>query len=536
MSNCGLNNVITFDELFNIDSIDMNVYDICGNIIDKSNIQYSYSNDSINWSCYVNYDTFLCNIKDIKSDIYVRLKLQGSPAKIENQSTPINFYSNIDNGFTFNVSDDSNLYNPYNNLTNVLQLQDTLSNSVVNMFGIACYYFKLSPNAGSKDLTFKEYTLMGVESVKQIKIVVQDGTMPSSKPEFTDFGLDFQPEFMVEISKSMFATAFGTKAQPMEGDFIYVPMMKRMWMVNGAYEEKNENLMWQATTFRVMLVKYQEKGSVDLAETEELVNTLVKNKYEDLFDDETMITGSGEESVTENIAEHDNLYPIFKTDATRQYANCKLVNFDENNSTTYYRGTIISDRYYSFMTQTMNTKTIVYQRKFCGDCISISFIVRPESYTYKEGIILYIGDNIKLMFDQEYNYTTLYLNVNKNLSIKLNNNQTYFVFLRWSKALNIAELSAALYTYNQNIPIYKVNNNHYYYDIDNLQTCTIPYDIELSVLNKEPICLGMIYGKITNIKVFSVYIDNITELLQMYPTHNELIINDTCRQFITLNI
>ena len=68
MSNCGLSNVITFDELFNIDSIDMNVYDICGNIIDKSNIQYSYSNDSINWSCYVNYDTFLCNIKDIKSE------------------------------------------------------------------------------------------------------------------------------------------------------------------------------------------------------------------------------------------------------------------------------------------------------------------------------------------------------------------------------------------------------------------------------------------------------------------------------------
>ena len=83
----------------------------------------------------------------------------------------------------------------------------------------------------------------------------------------------------------MFATAFGITAQPMEGDLIYIPMMKRMWMVNEAYEEKNGSLMWNNTTFKLALVKYQEKGSVDLGDFDSTIDSLVKTKYEDLFGD-----------------------------------------------------------------------------------------------------------------------------------------------------------------------------------------------------------------------------------------------------------
>ena len=107
---------------------------------------------------------------------------------------------------------------------------------------------------------------MGVEAVKQIKLMVQDGMMPSSKPEFSEFGFDFSTDWETEISKSVFASAFGNTAKPMEGDLIYIPMMKRMWMVNGAYEEKNEGFMWQSSTFKVALVKYEDKGSVDLGD------------------------------------------------------------------------------------------------------------------------------------------------------------------------------------------------------------------------------------------------------------------------------
>ena len=34
---------------------------------------------------------------------------------------------------------------------------------------------------------------------------------------------------------------------------------------------------------------------------------------------------------------------------------------------------------------------------------------------------------------------------------------------------------------------------------------------------------------------FSIYNDNISELLQMYPTHQHLLINDTARLIVGLN-
>ena len=54
---------------------------------------------------------------------------------------------------------------------------------------------------------------MNVDSVKQIKMVIQDGVMPSSKPEFADWGMDFQNDWEPEITKQSFATAFGKKSK-----------------------------------------------------------------------------------------------------------------------------------------------------------------------------------------------------------------------------------------------------------------------------------------------------------------------------------
>ena len=42
-------------------------------------------------------------------------------------------------------------------------------------------------------------------------------------------------------------------------------------------------------------------------------------------------------------------------------------------------------------------------------------------------------------------------------------------------------------------------------------------------------------GNLTNIKVFDVYDDNMSELLQMYPTHQHLKINDTARPLYGLS-
>lgn len=514
------------------DISNITVYGGC-DAYDMKSLEWSYSVDNVCWSCFMSYDEVLSNIVELTSDYFIRIKINGIICKVQIDGVDTNDYSTaLVPGFNFNNETSSNTYNPYANMEGALALQQNLADTVSEIVGIPIYYFKLSPNVNSKDITFKEYTLMDVESVKQIKMVIQDGTMPSSKPEFAEWGLEFQNDWEPEISKSSFATAFGNTAQPLEGDLIYVPMMKRMWMVNGAYEEKNGNLMWQATTFKVMLSKYQEKGSVDLGDTESLVNSFVKNKYEDLFGEDNNGTLSANEPTLESPKyAANNLYSVFESDAVRKYITCDTVDIIPNN--IYYRGTLISDSKYAFNRNDLESK-LIYQTQFCGDEYSISFIINPQIVEIYNGKLISIG-NISIMVEQGLHKTKLYLNVKKEVQIEVNNNDNYLCVLRFSKCMNLVDFMAYLYTYNENIPIYKLQNNHYLFDMDNPVSKYVgKYDIELSIPEKSDVILHNYYGTITNFKLFDIYDDQLRDMLQMYPNNQHLLINDTARKLVGL--
>ena len=509
------------------------ILDECSNPYDNENLEFAYSLDSVCWSCYMDYMTFITNTLNLGTDFYIRVKVSGEVSNVLLNGNPFYDYStSIATGFKFSycsnlTSSNSNQYNPYINMECAIALQQQLTEMVACTVGIPCYYFKLAPNTGSKDITFKEYALMDVDSVKQIKLIIQDNQMPSSKPEFNDWGLDWQSDWQTEISKGMFATAFGPTAQPQEGDLIYIPMMKRMWMVNEAYEEKKDAFMWNATTFTVTLVKYQEKDSVNLGDTEELVNSFVKNKYEDLFGDNENI-GSGEESVKAVLNNPENLYPVFETDSTRKYINTECLEFKETQ--TYFKGTMISEDIYDFNSYTKGN--IIYQRKYCGTEGTFSFIITPKSGNL-DSTLLSVG-NIKIKIKQRKDKTTLTLINIPNMSLDLIPNETYFVYLRFSRDMNTSEFFGAKYIH-ADIPIYKLQNHHYWYDIDNGERKVSSYSVEMTVDTKSDVILSSFEGSITNIKIYEIYVDSISEILQMYPTNSHLLINDTARKIVELN-
>jgi hypothetical protein len=306
-----------------------------------------------------------------------------------------------------------------------------------------------------------------------------------------------------------------------------------MWQVSGAYEEKKDALMWNATTFKVSLIKYEEKGNVDLGDLDDMVNSFVKNTYDDLFGDEDN-AGSGEESSDAPTGAFDNLFPVFKSDATRKYVTTSGINIFDNS--TYYKGTLISDAWYMF-NKLFNQQKIVYQKQYCGNDITICFVFKPLTLDLGEtfeGTILDLGP-LKINIYQDFSETIISVNKNKKLTLTLISGNTYFVFIRWSKELNISEIGAALYTYNQAIPIYKLQSGNYYYDIDNLQNVTSNWDMEFILDKKYDVILNNFVGNITNIKLFTIYNDNISEMLQQYPTNNTLLINDTARKLIGLD-
>ena len=530
MGSCNPTQIININ--FPINNVDqISILNECNEQYDKNSLLYSYSIDSVCWSCYMSYDNILKNTVDLDGDFYLRIKLNDIIGGVTDEDEATTDYTTqLSSDFQLTSCDtqSSNVYNPYANLDNAVNLQTQLTETVSCMFGIPVYYFKLKPDAESKDITFKEYALMNVDSVKQIKLIITDGVMPSSRPEFTDLGLEFQTDWETEISKVTFATAFGNNAQPTEGDLIYIPMMKRMWMVSQAYEEKNGSLMWNATTFKVMLVKYQEKGSVDLQDAEELVSSFVKNKYEDLFGDDNNSTYDSSEAALEAPVSASNaLYPVYESDSMRKYVTCDTVSFGD--ASTYFKGTLISDSNYTFLRNDIESK-IIYQQKYCGNSAAISFIIKPEVISYFKGTIAKVG-NCEIILKQEILESEIYTNIYEDNKITLVNGSTYFIVVRWDFNMNLFDMSAYLYTCPKNVPIYKLQSAHYYYDIDNpAEQISLKYSNELTDEIGHDVYISNFYGTITNFKVFDIYNDNISELLQIYPTHQHLMINDTARR------
>lgn len=503
-------------------------------LLNNEELDWSYSTDSVVWSCWMSYDKAGNNLFDLETDYFIRAKVNSPITKVIYDGIETNDYStSLAKCFDFdNVIQNPNQYNPYANTEYAMGLYQQLIETVNSVVGIPIYYFKLAPNVGSKDITFKEYTLMDVEAVKQIKLIINDNQMPSSKPEFSEWGFDFSTDWETEISKTMFASAFGVNAHPMEGDLVYIPMMKRMWMVNGSYEEKNEGFMWQTTTFKVALVKYQEKGSVDLGDTEDFINTLVANKYEDLFgNDENR--QSGQETVECPEYAAMPVYPVFESDAVRKYVSMSEGYFDLNakliSSPKYNKGIVIAENMYDW-TNVLNECIIAYQTPFIGTDGTLSFIITTGNKRC-EGKLFNIG-NIKINITVTPQKTIL--SVFELLELELDANTTYLVYIRWSKSMNLLEISAIHYTYPSNIPLYNLQNYHYKLDFNNIKTVVTKYNIELEQCEKKDVITYSFDGKITNIKVYDRYIDNVSELIQMYPTNQHLLINDTARKFVEL--
>ena len=514
------------------DPSDVRILDNCGNPYSLSQLLVSYSVDGICWSCWMSNEDAVQNTIDEISDFFIRFKVPGEITGVEVNGEPTTDYTtSLDSEFKLNsYCGNTNNYNPYANIEGALQLQQSLSDQVSCTVGIPIYYFKASGKEGSADMTFKEYALKSIESVKQIKMVVGDGQMPSSKPEFSELGLDWQTDWQTEIPKSMFATAFGQTAQPMEGDLIYVPLQKRMWMVNEAYDERNGSLMWQSTTWQVFLTKYQVDGSMDLNVHEDFVNDLVKNKYEDIFGQEEPLD-SGIESTDVTRTRVAGLYPVFQSDSTRKEMTCDTIDFQATQ--LFHRNTLVMDNCYKFNVSP-GESLVTYQRQYCGDELSISFILRAMSDNDYSGAILKIGHQEVRVTQALKKQTILSFTGLEGKHLTLDNGTWYFIAIRSSKSLRTIDMTAAPYTHPENIPLYKLTNYHYYFDVDNAQQAVGRWNIEMSMETPQQVSIGGLYGNISNIKVMDIYDDNMSELMQQYPTNAHLLINDTARNIFGL--
>lgn len=494
---------------------------------------FGWSSDGACWTNWVNYNTYLRLAKNVETDFYLRVLITDSVDKVFLNNMETKCYNMClydENPFLESLCNE-NLFNPYIGLDCALLLQQQLADSVICMLGIPIYYFKVSPQKETADYTFKEYVMHNVESVKQIKLMINaDGTMPSSKPQFTDLDFDWEVDWDVELSKTEFARAFGDTAFPKQRDFIYVPMMKRMWEVNSAYDEKNEGLLWHSTTWKLGLIKWNEKTNVEQGDFDKFIDNLVVNKYENVFaelEENEQSRTTATTQIERPTYTADTISNVFLQDAIRKSMSKDTISITEKQ---YNQGSIvIAKNIYSFNTP---DSLITYQKGYCGEDGTLIFLLNNtgiKQFEYKPIIsfgnicIETDGKNVK------FGDAIASLAKISNGSIS----EDYLVICRWSRKDFVQEIQAYPYIAPKDMPIYYVKPEMYKFDftiIDEQGVCEYAND-NITKKQKEVIVIGYPV-KLTNIKLYNKYLskeDALKEAVK-YTTKSECcVFNDVAR-------
>lgn len=532
---CAIRRIITLNTAFIYGPItiynDMNM-----NISEKC--LYSWSGDGVCWTNWVTYKDYHLIGPNIETDMYWRVMIMDTLKVVLIGDQPTTCYTvTLDNTNPFlqEFCGTETLFNPYANLDCALLMQQQVSDSIICMFGIPIYYFKVDPNAETADYTFKEYLIHNVVSVKQIRMMMPDGQMPSSKPVFMDDDFNWEVDWEVELSKTQFARAFGDNAFPSQRDIIYVPLMKRLWEVNSAWDEKQEAFMWRSTTWNLGLIKYNEKPNVQEGNFEELIQSFVDNtmfdtfgKYEDV--EQERISGTTQATDLGHLP--NNLYNITMQDAIRKEFTPSLTIGDKNFN---QRSTIIGHNVYKFNDGDM----VVYQRKPCTECGAVSIIL-SDRISYDPDITLFEMGNVKvgLHYNEEKNCgeitfgelsCPLYYEYDYEGGKQYSND--FLILIRWNRMNFTSDLTIFPYTHRTDVPEVKLKPTMWFFDFGHpICSLTGIYNNEYASISPVEMVLRGCKGlEVAGLKVFNEPID-LPELQNesiKYTTNNpKCIVND----------
>lgn len=521
MDSCPIRRIITFKEAVVYGPV---------RVVDESKIditttcRWSWSTDGVCWTSWVPYDQYCKIATTLDTDYFLRILIDRGLGGVyyNGQLTPC--YSicfEQSNVFLKEFCEDVNLFQPYQGLDCALLLQQQMADSIVCMFGIPIYYLRTAPDPESVDYTFKEWTLHNVMDVKQIKLMIQEGQMPSSNPRLTDFDFDWDIDWETELSKSQFAKAFGDNAFPKQRDLIYIPLMKRLWEVNSAYDEKQDGLLWRPTTWKLSLVKYNDKTNVDKGDFEDLIDTWMINRNNNDIEQNERESGlihSPRFAAT-------NLYNIFTEDAVRkQYTQgCMTV----QDKLYCHHNNVTARNIYRFNAE---EACVIYQNKICGDSGWLSFILETPVGINKnlDKEIIEFGElKIKIMSDNDGSMTLVW----DGMSAPLNPSSVYMVIIKWDNKNKTEDMMVYPYTHPADKPIYLLRPDMYWWDFENPTTeLTKEYNNDLSREGECLICGWPV--ALTNIKYYRGQMptqDILKECIKYTTNHKQCIINDLAR-------
>jgi hypothetical protein len=152
------------------------------------------------------------------------------------------------------------------------------------LYGHQVVYFRTLPDSNSGDYIFKEWTLYKNVDRKCIKVMVKENAFPENTPKYTEFGIDFQLPFEIEVDHKYFQSIFGVNSEPRKRDFLYFPLLNRMYEIQGSYLHRG--FMMAPTFWKIQLKKYNPNiDMLLLDDTRSFLDNVILNA-DQLFKDE----------------------------------------------------------------------------------------------------------------------------------------------------------------------------------------------------------------------------------------------------------
>lgn len=241
------------------------------------NRKFRYSTDRGNWSLWYTLDpSDLGEIEALdfeNSSVFFEIKYEYDDLSYAQLAEPITVHSvklRVQSSYSGSdlltpsvkcspercpavVAENEAFFQPYE-VGSAIGISKELSFQTNRLFGHEVVYFKTEPDRDSGDFIFKEWTLFKTTARKCIKVVVPNNVFPDNKPSFTEFGVDFEIPFEIHVDHTYFQMMFGANSQPRKRDYLYFPLLNRMYEIQGSYLFRG--FMMEPTYWKIQLTKF----------------------------------------------------------------------------------------------------------------------------------------------------------------------------------------------------------------------------------------------------------------------------------------
>jgi hypothetical protein len=136
-------------------------------------------------------------------------------------------------------------------------------NAIAESFGHTVIYFKTEISEKDVVHTFQTNVIRNVTDIKKLHILMPNNEIPQDRIVYSDWDLPLQDDFMIHIVWDKFRQAFGINSVPMDKDYLYFPLLNKMYQVS-AVQPKN-SYMGKIGWWEVFLKKFEQDETVKMS-------------------------------------------------------------------------------------------------------------------------------------------------------------------------------------------------------------------------------------------------------------------------------